>query len=635
MSAPPPHPPPYGALPLAHHSHHPYQHMMMGSMPYRPGMRPGTVLPSMSRGPHPCHSYAPRRPLHMYGHHGMIPDIPPSHHIPGPRPRSHTRSVSQLKSDQSLQIEKASKPADASKDAKSEKSKRDALKQLTVSNSMGRVRHPFIKKPSGVKWSTDEDEALRIAVEEHGAKNWKLISKRIPDRTEVQCLHRWNKVLKPSLVKGPWTAEEDSKVMELVKKHGAKKWSLIASELPGRIGKQCRERWHNHLNPDICKEAWQVEEDRKILEAHQTLGNKWAEIAKMLPGRTDNAIKNHWNSSMRRKIEKYLAKKQGVDECDLLYLDDGRFDFMNDIDGVLNVVRGGGEASSKIKSKSSETRKRKNENTSDFPIKLSKMSERQPFSTKKSSQNSGSHSDRDKKPVDNSNQDKENLCEETKSELNPKPTKSSDRTLWHPRNIGNIFTSSTNESRVERQSSVFKESTIEQRGKSHFTVSPGYEPIQTPSRKQEKEKKFGLDSSKSFDIDKRDVYQRNHMRIPNSHESDKKINDIFRMKRSPDSLSIGGMTPISIMKDNFVRTPLKGGGIFSPNKGLDVMLKRNLFSSSSNDTCEIKETPNFKTSRSPSSNLILTDCTKAQHSSDLKFREVTVSPISQSASCKW
>ncbi|EPS72406.1 hypothetical protein M569_02355, partial [Genlisea aurea] len=157
------------------------------------------------------------------------------------------------------------------------------------------------------QWTQEEDEVLRIAVQRFKGKNWKKIAECFKDRTDVQCLHRWQKVLNPELVKGPWSKQEDEIIIQLVKKYGAKKWSTISQHLPGRIGKQCRERWHNHLNPNINKEAWTQNEELMLIRAHQIYGNKWAELTKFLPGRSDNAIKNHWNSSVKKKLEMYLA----------------------------------------------------------------------------------------------------------------------------------------------------------------------------------------------------------------------------------------------------------------------------------------------------------------------------------------
>lgn len=85
------------------------------------------------------------------------------------------------------------------------------------------------------------------------------VAEDIEGKTDMQCFHRWTKVFNGG-TKGPWSAEDDARVAELVGEIGAKKWSCIAAQLPGRTGKQCRERWHNHLNPHINKMPWSEHE---------------------------------------------------------------------------------------------------------------------------------------------------------------------------------------------------------------------------------------------------------------------------------------------------------------------------------------------------------------------------------------
>ena len=87
-----------------------------------------------------------------------------------------------------------------------------------------------------------------------------------------------------------------------VREHGAKQWPHIAQYLPGRRSKQCRERWHNQLDPQIRKGPFDKSEDAIIVALQASMGNKWAEIAKHVVGRTDNAIKNRYNSTLSKNI---------------------------------------------------------------------------------------------------------------------------------------------------------------------------------------------------------------------------------------------------------------------------------------------------------------------------------------------
>ncbi|KAL3840564.1 hypothetical protein ACJIZ3_025155 [Penstemon smallii] len=110
---------------------------------------------------------------------------------------------------------------------------------------------------------------------------------------------------KVGLKKGPWTPEEDQKLLTYIQQHGHGSWRALPPKAGlERCGKSCRLRWTNYLRPDIKRGKFTLQEEQTIIQLHALLGNRWSAIATHLPKRTDNEIKNYWNTHLKKRLTK-------------------------------------------------------------------------------------------------------------------------------------------------------------------------------------------------------------------------------------------------------------------------------------------------------------------------------------------
>ncbi|KRX04824.1 Homeodomain protein [Pseudocohnilembus persalinus] len=159
-------------------------------------------------------------------------------------------------------------------------------------------------------------------------QDWEYIGKITPGKNSELCKFKWLSLKKLSIQQQPWTKQEDNILLDLVAEKGKSNWSEVAKQLYLRSdtkifrqSKKCRERYNNHLDPSIKKGAWNKKEDKLLLKLTKNSGNKWAEIAKLIKGRTENAVKNRFNAIQKKK-QQYPGKENQISDDDNIYEED-------------------------------------------------------------------------------------------------------------------------------------------------------------------------------------------------------------------------------------------------------------------------------------------------------------------------
>jgi len=156
----------------------------------------------------------------------------------------------------------------------------------------------IIKIKNKKKWTKEEDSLLIKLAEKYKEKHWKEISRNFVNKNSLQCFSRYKRI-RPGIIKGSWSKDEDDKILHLVQIYG-KSWSKISKVLSSRNGKQIRDRFINVLDPEIKKGKFTEEEDKSLIRLYIYYGPKWATISKHFTNRTADMIKNRFHSSIKK-----------------------------------------------------------------------------------------------------------------------------------------------------------------------------------------------------------------------------------------------------------------------------------------------------------------------------------------------
>ncbi|KAJ3438664.1 snRNA-activating protein complex subunit [Anaeramoeba flamelloides] len=180
-------------------------------------------------------------------------------------------------------------------------------KRRTQSVKYYQILSYLLKKEQDLKekWHQELDKKLLSVVREDKLIDWEIVASNFDNFRSSDCLKRYRHLKDIQNTKGQWNTTEDELLSYAVEKLGDSSWLHIASLVPGRNSKQCRERWCNQINPDINHSPFTLEEEQLLISKQEQLGNKWSKISKFFKGRPDNMLKNMWHSlCTQRKFKK-------------------------------------------------------------------------------------------------------------------------------------------------------------------------------------------------------------------------------------------------------------------------------------------------------------------------------------------